>query len=211
MTANEALLRRYREARYLLQSHIDQIDGGSIIHVLPAAILVRSLVYEGGQGSSVMKQLGVKDTIGWYSYPSLPTQNLIAGITLVTFGWPTGHLSYVPYTRDQVPPSRSDPEPTTFDAWWDGVVLAGGGTQTTRKHIVLALANNDGGGHVDLDGRLITAVKAHLPIHWVEDEHGNGVNMSDFEENYRIPIFAIMRSILEELTMTFENAEIEPS
>ena len=75
--------------------------------------------------------------------------NLVAtnGLVLMQVGGP-GPVYVAPL--DDGPPSRYNKPRKRFDEWWNAVIILDeGGQKFTRKDLVLALANKEGGAHVD--------------------------------------------------------------
>ncbi len=119
------------------------------------ATSIRVLVHDTAQSRSLLQLLGVKAQMTYWSVllqEAGPACRSYMGIGMrLAF---SGRAQYVPVL---FPPQRQLP----FDKWWDDSPLIVEDTErVTRKRAVLALANKDGGAHVDpilndLDHRLL--------------------------------------------------------
>jgi len=96
----------------------------------------------------LLGQLGLK-AVHFYdtSIPRHPetilTYNGITAICLTSQG-----ATYVA-PLDELP-ADSPPRQVSFEQWWNGVIFVdNGGRETTRRDLILAVANKDGGAHVD--------------------------------------------------------------
>lgn len=193
----DQLWARLREQRELLRTSIRLIDEGHWPQALLAAVTVRVLVHDTSKSKSLLSQLGVKSTILWWGYPTL--RDGVFGLSMVSTGFGSG-IELAPY-RD-VERMR----PADFDSWWNGVPLRGPGGQGSRKDVVLALANNDGGGHVDLGNRLLAAVRASAPQAVETGEAGQETAVAEFS---RALMLVLMRSILTEVDFSLTQL-LEP-
>jgi hypothetical protein len=92
-----------------------------------------------------------------------------------------GSVSYVPPLGD-LSPERIQP-PHAFVDWWNGIVLRDQKTHAfTRRDLVLAVADQDGGAHVDaqLDEAYAELTRANSLQHtWGRNEEG-GVGFMGF-------------------------------
>lgn len=112
------------------------------------AATVRMLVHDTGSSRSLLGQLGRKsakfyDTAWPYNALNLAPYMGIVGID--TGAGADAYLAPLDNLPPDAPPSWVD-----FDTWWDRVIFVDNQRkQTTRKELVLAVANTDGGAHVD--------------------------------------------------------------
>jgi hypothetical protein len=115
------------------------------------ATVVRVLVHDTRRSASLLMQLGVKDKLRYHdtTLHARPGGRLIAPLGLalqkVTTG-PGGGGRYVPVGDDLIP-DRVRP-PVVFSDWWTKEFEIGE-EKFTREQIVLNVANQDGGAHVD--------------------------------------------------------------
>jgi hypothetical protein len=127
------------------------------------ATSIRILVHDTRNSRSLIDQLGLKDdlrfedtTIRRIELPTgltaLPPGSIVlhSGITVtqMKFGGPNVGVAFAA-PLDEVAPERIGP-PVKFVDWWEPVILTDTeGNDFSRKSFVLALANEDGGAHVD--------------------------------------------------------------
>ncbi len=128
-------------------------DDSAEDEALRLAVSIRVLVHDTPHSISVLEQLGVKTTITYldsYIPPPEPQEgNLIwhmgagiAGLTADESGQPCYKA-----TKDLHPLSIG---PVPFDDWWNRTIIRDqAGAEFSRKALTLALANQDGGAHVD--------------------------------------------------------------
>lgn len=148
------LLRELRDQRELLRSAAAGYDAGSDAEAKSLAVRLRVLLHDGGgRGASLLRQLGVKDRLPYLDtapaeYPSeIPTFH--GGLCVIR-----AHLGHNAASRyepplDQVSEDRRHP-PQAFGDWWSAPVVTGdAGTRISRENIVLWMANQGGGAHVD--------------------------------------------------------------
>jgi hypothetical protein len=139
------------------------VDAGDDAEAKRIALALRILFHDTGNSVSLLRHLGAP-TISMLSTMNSPLGpkgpgNLAALVYTVTA---EGHTFQGKAPLDAAP-KRFIP----FADWWDGeiVCMTTTGVQMTRKDIVLALANKDGGAHVD----------AKLKSDYVEVKLGSGI------------------------------------
>lgn len=155
----------YRQSEEELQQHlVDTLqalelsarafDEGYEGEAKRLAAAIRVLVHDTRNSKSLLGQLG-RRSMQFYD-TSIPRQsgtiltyNGITAMNLTSQG-----ATYVA-PLDQLPPD-SRPRYVSLDQWWSGVIFVDkAGHETTRRDLILAVANKDGGAHVDpvLDGK----------------------------------------------------------
>ena len=164
-------------------------------------VVVRVLVHDTGQSRSLLS-LVRKKTIRFLdtSVPPNP-RNLLShqGLTLMSLG-PSG-AEYVP--RCLAPPNPMLPPPRWVGIidWWRGVVLLDEAKRAfSRKDLVLALANKEGGAHVDtrLDAQY-AALSRHFSMGWWFSTESSTEPVADIE-------LACVRQIAHEVIASLERA-----
>jgi hypothetical protein len=119
------------------------------------ATSIRVLIHDTRKSHSLLHQLGVKSKITYWSV--LLQEADLSCRSYMGIGISIGFGAVDRYVPILIPPQRQVP----FDKWWDDDPLIVEGTERlTRRRAVLALANKDGGAHVDptlsdLDRRLL--------------------------------------------------------
>jgi len=119
-------------------------DSGHLDEAIRIATVIRVLVHQTGSSTSLLKHLGAT-TINFLTTTIEPSPQTISfvGMGMMTLGGDKSH--YSPQLGDgpmneMVPVSK----------WWNQtVMILGAQNRITRKMIVLAAANKDGGAHVD--------------------------------------------------------------
>lgn len=112
------------------------------------AAAIRVLVHDTSSSKSLLGQLRQK-SIQFYetSIPRNPrTIMTYSGLTAMNLT--TEGAKYVA-VLDDLPPDSS-PRRVSFNEWWNKVIFVDRkGNETSRKNLILAVANKDGGAHVD--------------------------------------------------------------
>ncbi|XKH56411.1 hypothetical protein LG293_14760 [Citricoccus nitrophenolicus] len=118
---------------------------GSIAEAKRLATTIRVLVHDTASSRSLLGQMDVKDKLLWISSGSVDPANLIATFNLAFFNTELG--AFVPLAADFIQKVGSLVD---FETWWAEPVMKDvTGDKFSRKEIVLALANKEGGAHVD--------------------------------------------------------------
>lgn len=132
-----------RQLRFL-ESSAASFDSGFHDEAVRIATVIRILIHQTKSSTSLLKHLNAT-TINLLSTTEGATER-----TVMYMGMGRarlhgdGNYSYLPSLSDG-PHSFSIP----VSKWWDQVVFVAGGARLSRRKIVLAAANKDGGAHVD--------------------------------------------------------------
>lgn len=135
------LNKELEEQIYLLESSIINFDQGHMEEGKRIATSLRILLHDTSQSHSLLGQLNVKDKLYYFDVARYyDGRNILSDDLLLNILAPRLHIT--PKT-----PIKQ------FDEWWaHQVVMSTGGLSPktyTRKQLVLFLANQDGGAHVD--------------------------------------------------------------
>lgn len=143
-----------RDQRELLRNAAERYDQGSEAEAKNLALRIRVLVHDGsGSGSSLLGQLGVKERLPYLdtALAEHPPEAIVrhAGLCMIraTLG-PGGSSRYIA-PLDRLSVDRQHPPAAFIDWWRDPVLIDGRGNSFSRRGFVLAVANTDGGAHVD--------------------------------------------------------------
>ncbi|WP_344882446.1 hypothetical protein [Zhihengliuella alba] len=118
---------------------------GSIAEAKRLAATIRVLVHDTTSSRSLLKQMDVKDKLFWISSGSVDPANLIATFNLALFD--TNMRSFTPLPAGFI---EEIGVAVDFETWWlEPVMKDVWGDMFSRKDIILALANKEGGAHVD--------------------------------------------------------------
>jgi hypothetical protein len=121
-------------------------DNGDVEEAVRIGVVIRVLCHDTANSTSLLKHMGVKASvqlvttantkpISQFMDLKIDYAELLAGST---FG---DTITYNPVPEGS--PTIACPD------WWDQPVFFRDGEMYTRKHVVLAAANKDGGAHVD--------------------------------------------------------------
>lgn len=192
-----------------LVSSASAFDLGQLPEAKRIALVIRVLVHDTNISHSLLDQLGIKNSLSWAdSTPAIDRDPNIVGRSpgLTTMGpGPTGMVFRPRYFEqiEQSPTTRYVP----FTDWWErAVILDGNGNEFSRKSLVLAMTNKDGGAHID---RLNAAT-----YDFIHSNSAGFVSISVPEpgspggaaEPVPTPIYASIRTIAEELLLTLQRS-----
>lgn len=145
----EDLQNHFNEQIEFLKNSIESYDSGFQGEAKRMAAVVRTLVHDTNVSHSLLGQLSLKEQ----TFLSTSEKNKVDGPNLQLIGSYAGLLGidlkggYVPYL-DEYPPHEA--HFLDFDSWWKEIVFIDGEKNTySRKEIILSVANQDGGSHVD--------------------------------------------------------------
>ena len=174
--------------------------------MLSAAVTIRTLCHTTGRSTSLLAQLGITDQFpfidglpDWQREMLSRGRGFLPGLALVELG--QDDAQYVPVFR-QMPHERR----VSLEEWWKTPVSRDtNGNTFTRRNLVLATANKDGGGHVDLNkGEYANVPRDGFPgIRFGAPSRPDGYNPS--------PVPAMMRQIVEEVRIAGDHYLAERS
>lgn len=136
-----------------LTTSAQHYDAGVEAEAKRLAATIRILVHDSGRGTSLLNHLGVKRSLGFIDRgpPEPPPSGHVLhfGVCIVRMHLrPGGDVQYIP-VLDAGAEDRMHPN-TSFDDWWLNPMLRDQeGNKFNRRDLVLALANKDGGAHID--------------------------------------------------------------
>jgi hypothetical protein len=143
------LTEHLREQIQFLQSSAKLYDDGATSEAKRLASTIRLLVHATRNSHSLLGQVGKTAILFFDTSRDLSSDNLLAELGLVEIA--------VSSSRDPKFVARLDSHPypyaiglIPFDTWWrKPVIRVPGKFELTRANIVLTMANQDGGAHVD--------------------------------------------------------------
>lgn len=179
----EQLERHLRESFGFLKSSCAAFDAGNHAEAKRLATTIRVLLHDTAKSKSLLGLLRKKAEMRYINTatPCNPA-NLFAYHGLVGLGFgPTGPSYWAPL--DKGPPIRYGHPPSSFENWWSQVVIDDkSGGVFTRKDLVLALANKDGGAHVDPELEpAYVALTRENSVGWVASNGQEERPLSDIE------------------------------
>jgi len=127
-------------------------DAGMEHEAKRLSVPIRTLVHNTKRSTSLLQHLGIQNQLGWVDRgPPDPPRNAIVlafGVCVVETRFDTGRTRYEPAMR-QLAPDRRHP-PVSFEDWWRRTILTDQrGNKFNRADLVLAVADQDGGAHID--------------------------------------------------------------
>ena len=147
--SREELKGALEEQLALLSSSCEAFDKGDTLQAKHIAVHLRILWHTTGRSRGLVDQLGIPKSVidTAYDVPAVFRYNgSPAPVSQERRLFAMGARGFVPIFDTGPAGSR----PVSFETWWEGTALSDGeGHQFTRKDLVLAVANKDGGAHVD--------------------------------------------------------------
>lgn len=142
------LERHLAEQIAFLAASCEAYDRGATAEAKRMAVVVRVLVHKGRNSNPLLGQLGLMSLRFVDGAEPPGSRNVVSVSRLVVPALRPGVPSaqYIPkYLTGRVPPRL-----VPFEEWWNrAVIVDDEGQALSRRDIVLALANKDGGVHVD--------------------------------------------------------------
>ena len=144
-----------KELRDHLKEQIDFLvrssrafDEGYTSEAKRMAVVLRVLLHDTDHSTSLLTQLGAKKMLFYDTAIDCTPENLVPqfGLTMIRMGSTIDHVAPL----DDGSPPRYVRGKINFDDWWNKVVIDDKhGTQLTRRDLILAVCNKDGGAHID--------------------------------------------------------------
>ena len=180
-------------------------DSGDHSEALRLATCVYNLVHDSGNIHSIMGQLGIKDTHMFLATNARDGAKLPVIVNrftpLVEFERISDRPQFVPLityfqNRNAYFPVRN----LSFNDWWNkDIIFLDGPHRMTRRQLVFALRNQEGGSHYDDEVRNPSFRPLKQPVWMITPGLGFGL-MGDLE-------LASMRQIAEEVELSFVHLE----
>lgn len=147
------LLNKLREQRDVLRALGQIFDAGNRVIGYPLSTTVRVLVHNTRTSHALLEQTGDLSSMPFLD-TSLPIdpKNLLSHGGLVVMQMTTGRgASWVPRVAVPGPPvPGAEPRLVPFGTWWTQDVMKDhNGKLWSRARMVLAIANKEGGAHID--------------------------------------------------------------
>jgi hypothetical protein len=200
--SREDLLTLLVENQQFLERSAVAFDEGYAAEAKRLAVVLRVLLHDTNQSHSLLERLGVKERLPFLDTADpINPNNLLPtpGLLMMTMSTAAGTAKgdYVAPLGD-LPPGRPVWKP--FASWWQNPVMKVDGTWS-RKELVLTLANQEGGAHVDPElNERYEALARHNALGWVAFD---GAKEEPFEGS---PIAVAVRQITYEVIETLGAA-----
>lgn len=172
-----------------LKNSVSLYDSGYREEAIRMAVVMRVLFYDKGRGDSLLKQIGIKNTIQITTTVKSVDPESLRGID---FGELMSGMAFD--MELEYDPVQLDAPTIAAPDWWDQSVFIRNGELMSRGQIVLAAAHKDGGAHVDEPDDDLRAVKEGF---WIRTQtRADGTTVSEPMENNH---FRIIRRFADEL------------
>ncbi len=147
---NDELMRHLHDSIRFLMTSCAAFDSGFLGESKRLATTVRVLLHDTPNSKSLLGLLNLKSNLKYITTATrYDPQNLLTYHGLVGFRFGPQGVTYWAPLGDG-PPTRYNRPPCNFDAWWnEAVIIDKIGGKFTRRDLILALANKEGGAHVD--------------------------------------------------------------
>jgi hypothetical protein len=194
---SDADLRRHLDEQVgFLQASACSYDGGVVAEAKRLALSVRILVHETGKSKSLLTQLKMKDRPFVDSTSERPSRTVSSYAGLVGIRLEPGPHRYVPSLNTWMA------RPVSFDQWWNGVIVADlRRREISRRRLILAIANQDGGAHVDPE---LSEIYAELSR---TNSMGHTHSVGDVEHPLLGVDHASVRQVAHEVLATLERGQ----
>jgi hypothetical protein len=192
----------------LLTKSCDEFDRGDQTEAKRIAVALRILLHHGGQSHSLLHQVGLADVLFFDSAEDVDRRNLLPTFGLTQVALHDSGAAYVAPGPASLPLGR----PIwliPFKYWWTKAVISmPGDFDLTRKDLVLTMANQNGGAHVDpeLEERYYRLTREKLGAYSVVTESGprllediESVSVRQIAQEVRVSLVASHRTIPSDL------------
>lgn len=195
------------ESREFLGRSALAFDEGYEAEAKRLAVVLRVLLHDTQRSHSLLKQLGVKDRLEFLDSAEpidpknlLPTPGIIIMRMTTSADGPKGEY-IAPLDMGRPDAGRQIP----FACWWSNPVMKVDGTWS-RKQLVLALSNQEGGAHVDpsLNTRYEALAKSN-GLGWVAGNSTRGT--TPFSGNV---VAVAVRQIAYEVLQSLDRGQSRP-
>lgn len=174
----------------------ESYDQGYEDEAIRLAVCLRVLLHDTSESTSLLTHLGEKNRIYWDSRAAIDIGMEKECDSCFVMVQVAGKMSkYIPVLeRGPIPMLQSD-----FETWWNGVVIIDGkGKKITRRQLILAVANKDGGAHVS----------ASLSSEYADLTRNNSFGWSAIDGEKTVPLkgaeLAAIRQISHEILKTLD-------
>jgi len=199
---NKELLGHLKEQIAFMQESAISYDRGFESEAKRLAVVIRVLVHDTSQSTSLLTLLGRKRKMLFYDSASkYDPRNLATGNCLTVVKLSANEAEYIA-PLDDLSSARDKNKKRSFNNWWERLIIYGDNKNNTftRKKLVLAVANKEGGTHVDptLDQQYADLSRFNS-LGWKLFVHGEE---KDFNNT---PILPSIRQISHEVLRTLRD------
>ncbi len=197
------------EQLQFLTSSASSFDQGQLSESKRVALVIRVLVHDTGNSHSLLAQLNIKDGLAWAdSAPVIDRDpNTVARSPgLTTMGMGANGMIFRARYSEQIEQSTTTRYVPFVDWWERPVIVDANGAEFSRRDLVLALANKDGGAHIDRLNEAIHAFVHSNSAGFVSTSVPVIPGMPTESIPIPTPIYASVRTIAEELLLTLRRS-----
>ncbi len=182
----DELLEHFQEQLSFLKSSIEAFDNGNIGESKRIASALRLLLHDTRNSHSLMKQLVYKDKIKYFDTANnWDEENLVSHFGLVALNIKSDENEKLVRFLPKLEPKKK--KLFNFRIWWEKIVIVDTKkNKFSRKDIVLTVADQDGGAHVDPKihkGYADLTRLGSIGVNYKIDEEGIGLSMQMMEDH----------------------------
>ena len=142
------LLEHLRNQINFLSSSAQSYYNGYETEAIRMAVAIRILLHDTRQSKSLLGQLNKKNILFYDTARDLDPRNVLTDIGMAIIKLSSKGAEYIA-GLDDIPPELLNKK-IPFENWWNKVVIRDKPrNEFTRKELVLFVANQDGGAHID--------------------------------------------------------------
>lgn len=195
---------RLEDYRHLLSVLAATYDAGHEIVALSMSAAIRTLVHDTANSTSLLKHLGLKTTLDFVSTNSYTKDTvhlgLVRKIMVGVHDGVGGEAKYWPLCDETHFSPNFSARPLGFEDWWRTErVFVSPSASLTRRDLVLAVANKDGGAHFDIE---VEKKYDEFRHSWSSRKKYVGIRSGVVRGWDNIPINPAIRQIVFELMQT---------
>jgi hypothetical protein len=198
----EELLAHLKDQIKFMITSATSFDNGFEGEAKRLAIATRILVHDTSQSEALLTQLKKMDILFYDSASAFHPENTLSSNCLTMMKLYSTGAKYVA-PLDDLSPARDKDKKVSFDRWWNRATIYkdNAGNIFTRKDLVLAVANKEGGAHIDpkLDQAYANLSRFNA-LGWRTIVKGVD---KDFENT---PVLPSIRQIAHEVLKTLKDA-----
>ena len=199
---NKELLGHLKEQIAFMQESAISYDRGFESEAKRLAVVIRVLVHDTSQSTSLLTLLGRKRHMLFYDSASKYDPRSLAPSNCFTVMKFSANAAEYVAPLDDLSSARDKNKKRSFNNWWERLIIYKDNKNNTftRKDLVLAVANKEGGAHVDpkLDQQYADLSRFNS-LGWKLFVHGEE---KDFNNT---PILPSIRQIAHEVLRTLKD------
>ena len=207
----DELIALYNEQWSFLRRSADEFDRGDTSEAKRLASTMRLLLHDTKNSHSLVAQIGLKEALFFDTATDILSANLASTFGLVQVRFVNGRADYVP-RLDRMGETGIWMIP--FEYWWTKpVIFVPGEFQLTRAELVLIMADQDGGAHVDpgVDERYYR-LRSEAALNWsMVTEFGSEALLNLERASIRQIAHEVMTSLIVPRRVVPNDMPAEPS